>query len=1090
MQSVVKTSLGADVAPNPVASNPVAGTVLRYAELHCKTNFSFLEGASHGSELVSRAAELGYGALAITDRNSLAGMVRAHAAAKAAGLKLIVGAEITPLDAPAVVLWATDRKGYGQLCRLITVGRRRAEKGQCELTFSDVAEHSQGLLAGVSCAEQASRLPKHPLKLAGSLPPTDQLSDASQLKHASRLEQVSEYRDAFGDRCYLLAELHRGPDDERRLMEYAKLARETRIPLVAAGDVHFHTPARLPLQHVLTCIRHGLTLPEAGRLLFPNAQRCLQPLEQIATKFIRVPGAIQRTMEIADRCNFNLAELRYEYPLELAPDGTTPIEYLRQLTWKGAAGRYPHGVPGKVQDLLQRELTLIEELNYEAFFLTVYDAVRFARSAEKQEERILCQGRGSAANSAVCYCLGVTSVDPDQTELLFGRFISKEREEAPDIDVDFEHERREEVLQYLYDKYGRERAGIAATVVTYRLRSAVRDVGKVLGLSLDKIDALARNVEGHSGSTGRLEQICEQVGIDVKSTLGKRLVYLIEELVGFPRHLSQHVGGMVITQGPLCELVPIENAAMKDRTVIEWDKDDLEELGILKVDCLSLGMLTAIRKCFALVHQQTGRHWSLATIPKADPKVFDMICAADVIGCFQIESRAQMSMLPRLKPREFYDLVVQVAIVRPGPIQGGMVHPYLKARAAGKASYPNDDIRKLLEKVLERTMGVPIFQEQVMQLAMTAAGFSAGEADQLRRAMGAWERKGNMQSFRDKLMKGMCERGLPEEFAQKIFQMIEGFGEYGFPESHSASFALLAYASAWLKYYYQAAFTTALLNSQPMGFYRPAQLIQDARRHKGVKVLPVDINHSDWDCTLENLNTIRLGFRVVKGISTKAMETVVRCRSDGGFASLDDLVKRTKLTQATVVRLSEADAFGSLEMSRRQAYWSALSQEESRQAMPLLETVENDEPETVLPKCPLWHEVCDDYEVTGFTLRKHPMSFLREELDRRQAIRASDLIEFSAGQIIRIAGVVTGRQRPYTAKGITFATLEDETGFANLVIFKAVWEEHARVLRHSNLWLVTGKLQREGDIIHVVVQQAIDFEAQLKGFQTKSRDFH
>ncbi len=617
------------------------------------------------------------------------------------------------------------------------------------------------------------------------------------------------------------------------------------------------------------------------------------------------------------------------------------------------------------------------------------------------------------------------------------------------------------------------------------MRSAVRDVGKTLGLSLDKVDALAKNIEGYSKVAGGLKQVCAEVGIDADSEIGKRFVYLTEELIGAPRHLSQHVGGMVMTEGPLCELVPIENAAMDGRTVVEWDKEDLEELGILKVDCLSLGMLTAIRKCFELVEQQTGKRWTLATIPGKDSVVYDMICNADVIGCFQIESRAQMSMLPRLQPRCYYDLVVEVSIVRPGPIQGGMVHPYLRARDNPESvTYPNEGIRKVLEK----TLGVPIFQEQVMQLAVVAAGFTPGEADQLRRAMGAWARKGDMERFRDKLLDGMHERGLSGKFAIQVFEMIKGFGDYGFPESHAASFALLAYASAWLKCHYQAAFTAALVNSQPMGFYSPSQLIQDARRHE-VEVLPIDINHSEWDCTLVDLNTIRLGFRLVKGLSRTAVETIVCERVNGEFRSMDDLVSRTKLARSTIVKLTEADVFGSLEVSRREAYWSALSQEESRRAMPLFDAIDFEEPEAQLPERPRWEEVCDDYNTTGLTLREHPMSFLREHLTQQKAIRASDLAELPANRVVRIAGVITGRQRPSTAKGITFATLEDETGSANLVIFQKEWESHARILRHSNFWLVTGKIQREGDIIHIVAQHVADYQPQVEGLHAKSRDF-
>ncbi len=1081
---------------------------MKYAELHCKTNFSFLQGASHPDELVQRAAELSYEALAVTDVNSVAGVVRAHAAAKETGLKLIVGAEVTPIDAPAVVLWATGRAAYGRLARLITRGRRRAEKGECELTWNDIAEHAEGLVAGVLCRLTATQRGARGVELAikENASPESWFPSSGLGTHLH--EAFDKYREVFSSRAYLIAELHRGPDDEQRLDQLLWLSRKTRLPLVAAGDAYYHTPARQPLQHVLTAIRHGVTVAQAGHLLFSNAQRHLKSLEEVREIFSRIPDAIERTVEIADRCTFSLDELRYEYPLELAPPGLTPMEYLKRLTWEGAKRRYPDGVPEKAIGLLKHELQLIEELRYEAYFLTVWDLVRFARSRD-----ILCQGRGSAANSAVCYCLEITAVDPGRMDLLFERFMSKERNEAPDIDVDFEHERREEVIQYLYEKYGRERAGIAAAVITYRTRSAIREVGKALGLSLDRIDQLAKNMDGYPQQAVELEQRCQEMGIDTDSEIGRRLVYLAKELIGFPRHLSQHVGGMVMTRGPLCELVPIENAAMPDRTVVQWDKDDLEELGILKVDCLSLGMLTAIRKCFHLVQQTTGRDLTLANIPPDDQTVYDMICSADTIGVFQIESRAQMSMLPRLRPRCYYDLVIEVAVVRPGPIQGQMVHPYLRRRAGDEAvTYPTEEIRRVLKK----TMGVPIFQEQVMKLAVVAAGFTPGEADQLRRAMGAWRRNGHIDKFRQKLLDGMLARGLAEEFAERVFQQIRGFGEYGFPESHAASFALLVYVAAYLKHYYPAAFTASLINSQPMGFYAPAQLIRDARAHD-VEVRPIDVNHSSWDCTLEGERILRLGFRLIKGMSEKDGETIVRAREDGLYHSIDEFTSRTGLLQAAVSRLAEADAFGSLGNDRRRALWHSLAQPRSRKPTPLLETVsrpggrgsrrvENVEkrgsagaspsrkdvpadPPVALPAATIQEEVVADYQTVGLSLRPHPISFYRDRLERLGAIPAKKLAETPNNRHVRVAGLIILRQRPSTGKGITFVTLEDETGVANLVLHKQVWERFHKVARHSNAWIVRGRLESKYSVIHVVVQHLQDMHEQLTQL-VQSRDFH
>lgn len=1031
---------------------------MRYAELHCKTNFSFLEGASHPDELALRAAALGYTALAVTDRHSLAGVVRAHGAAKDLGLKLIIGSEIHPTDAAPLVLWATDRRSYGRLSRLLTVGRRRAEKGACQLTLEDIAQHADGLLAGV-------------------LPTSS--------------DDLSAYREIFSGRCYLLVGVFRGVDDEAFLQTRLAWSKQQRVPLVASGDVHYHSPARMPLHDVLTCIRRGVTISAAEGLLFPNAQRHLKPIEEIYLALASAPEAVRRTIEVADRCQFSLDELRYEYPTELAPDGYTPIEYLKRMAWKGAQQRYPEGVPAKVQDLLRHELRIIEDLRYEAFFLTVFDAVRFAR-----QRGILCQGRGSAANSAVCFCLGITSVDPHTADVLFERFISRERHEAPDIDVDFEHERREEVLQYLYEKYGRERAGLAATVITYRSRSAVRDVGKALGLSLDRVDALAKQVEGYTHEP-KLAERMRTVGIDPQSEVGERLIYLTNELIGFPRHLSQHVGGMVITQGPLCELVPIENAAMADRTVIQWDKDDLDELGILKVDCLCLGMLTAIRKSFEFIKRHVNKQYNLATVPKEDARVYEMLCRADTIGVFQVESRAQMSMLPRLRPQKFYDLVVEVAIVRPGPIQGNMVHPYLRRRMGEKVpEYPTAEIKQ----VLERTLGVPLFQEQAMRLAVVAAGFTPGEADQLRRAMAAWRRPGVIDQFKTKLFAGMAERGLSQEFAELVYQQIHGFGSYGFPESHAASFALLAYVSSWLKRFYPEVFTAALLNSQPMGFYNPATLVRDLQDHGGV-VLPMCVNRSEWDCTLEvhdkpqlvvddrPLLALRLGLRMLKGLSSAYVERIVAARERGPFVSLHDFAQRTRLSQAVIAKLAEADAFASVVDDRRQALWKAMAQERKPLAKSLFCDCEDDEPLAALPKLTPNQQVYEDYRTAGLSLKGHPISFHRAQLDALRVLPAKALGIAPTNRPVRVAGLVILRQRPSTAKGITFVTLEDETGVVNLVVKQAIWERYYEVARASSAWLVHGKLERRDSVIHVVANRLQDLSKAIGEWHVQSRDF-
>ncbi len=1063
--------------------SPGTSPAVRYAELHCLTNFTFLEGASHADELVVTAAELGYQALAVTDRNSLAGVVRAHTAAKDCGLKILIGAEVTPDDAPRVVLLATDRAAYGRLCRLLTTGRRRAEKGKCQLTFDDLVQHREGLLALVAPPSSSDPTKRN----ATNAPIADELRLARENQSLS--QHLDHYRELFGDRTYLLTELHYGANDHRRLEVLQQLSEASGVPLVAAGDVHYHIRERMALQHALTAIRHGTTVAQLGERCLPNAERHLRPLDDIARIYADVPEALQRTMEVADRCQFSLDDLRYEYPEELAPAGQTPMQYLSQLAWQGAKQRYPTIVPEKVCRLLEHELSLIEQLKYEAFFLTVQDIVRFARS-----RNILCQGRGSAANSVVCYCLGVTAVDPSEHELLFERFVSAERNEAPDIDVDFEHERREEVLQYIYNKYGRDRAGLAATVITYRPRSAIRDVGKALGLSLDCVDALAKNYD-YRGERTLLPKRCEQSGVDPNSRLGQQLMLLVNELLGFPQHLSQHVGGMVITRGPLCELVPIENAAMVDRTVIEWDKDDLDELGILKVDCLCLGMLTAIRKCFDLVSQQTCRQLSIATLPAEDPAVYDMICLADTVGVFQVESRAQMSMLPRLQPRRFYDLVIEVAIVRPGPIQGNMVHPYLRRRNGEEpVVYPSREV----EQVLERTLGVPLFQEQAMQLAVVAAGFTPGEADQLRRAMGAWRRLGMIDTYRKRLIEGMLAKGYTPEFAEGLFNQIRGFGEYGFPESHAASFAKLVYVSAWLKHYYPAAFAAALINSQPMGFYAPAQLVRDARDHK-VEVRPIDINRSDWDCTLEATGdgtegALRLGMRMVRGLKEADAQRIVAER-DAPYRSATELATRARVSRATLEKLADAGALDSLEQDRRAALWQALDQPLSTERMPLFgnqAASNHDDDEPPMPELPPLtpqQQVFADYATLGLSLRDHPLAFYRERLAKRGVTTAAGLAELRHGSRVTVAGLVLMRQRPATASGITFVTLEDETGSMNLVIHLRTWERYELVARRTNAMLVTGRLEREGIVIHVIVREIRDLQTEMDKLEHRSRDF-
>ncbi|WP_017364204.1 error-prone DNA polymerase [Methylococcus capsulatus] len=1038
-----------------------------FAELHALSNFSFLRGASHPKELVAEAARLGYAALALTDECSLAGVVRAHAEAKTLGFKLIIGSEFRLEDGPKLVLLAMDRRGYGQLAAFITLGRRAAEKGEYRLLRGQLETHPLDHCIAIWLPEDA---------------PDDETG-----VWLARL---------FPARCWIGVELFLSGGDGLRLSVLQALGERLGLPLVACNDVHMHARERQPLQDTLTAIRLGRPLAELGYALFPNGERHLRPIEFLARIYPR--ALLEESLRIAERCRFSLDELRYEYPAELVPDGYTAIAWLRELTRQGMAERWPEGAPDKVRRQVEHELELIGAMAYEPFFLTVHDVVRFARS-----RGILCQGRGSAANSAVCYCLGITEVDPARLDLLFERFISRERNEPPDIDVDFEHERREEVIQYIYRKYGRHRAALAASLITYRVRSAVRDVARALGFSPSRIDTLARVLDRHGVAETLPERLAE-AGLASENPAVRRLLALVQMLVGFPRHLSQHVGGFVIAAEDLSHWVPVENAAMPERTVIQWDKDDLESLGLLKVDVLSLGMLTAIRKALAYVGEGRGRPFTLADVPPEDPAVYEMLQRADSIGVFQVESRAQMSMLPRLRPQSYYDLVIQIAIVRPGPIQGDMVHPYLTRRAGLEpVSYPSPAV----EKVLRRTLGVPIFQEQVMQLAMVAAGFTPGEADRLRRAMAAWHRKGGLEPFEKKLMDGMRERGYEERFARQIYRQIRGFGEYGFPESHSASFALLAYVSAWLKCHHPAAFACALLNSQPMGFYGPSQLIQDARRH-GVEVRPIDVNHSGWDCTLEPTEipnplslwervgvralqtgsnpALRLGLRLVNGFSSAAAQRLSDARRQGPFQSVQDLATRARLDRRELEALAAADALHGLGGHRHRAFWEAAGVEAPT---PLYAEPQFAEAEPLLRKPGEAEDVIADYAAAGASLRRHPLSLLRERLDRRGFRTAEALWQVRNGAIARVAGLVVCRQRPMTANGTTFVTIEDETGQINLIVWPATAQAQRRALLRAHLLAVSGTVQQEEGVLHLVAGRLEDIGKWLGGLVVKSRDF-
>ena len=1028
-------------------------TLADYAELHCLSNFSFLRGASHPEELVERAAALGYVALAITDECSLAGAVRAHLATRDRQIRLILGSEFALSDGPRLVLLAVDRTSYGDLSELITCGRRAAGKGKYSLGRADVARIATRCLA--------LWLPE---ENPGSVPDP---------------EPGLWLRQCFPGSAWIAVELMRDGLDGARLARLADLGRQTGLPLVASGDVHMHVRARRALQDTLTAIRLGVPLEEAGCALNANGERHLRTRRVLARLY--APELLAETKRIAERCRFSLDELRYEYPEEVVPAGEMPAAYLARLVTEGLGRRWPAGAPARVRKLVAHELALIAELGYEPYFLTVYDIVRFARA-----RGILCQGRGSAANSVVCYCLGITEVDPDRIETLFERFISRERNEPPDIDVDFEHDRREEVIQYIYHKYGRARAALAATVITYRPRSAVRDVGKALGLAPEQLDRLTANLQWWDGRDVVPDRLAE-AGFDPANPAIRRLMERVRELLGFPRHLSQHVGGFVIARGPLSSLVPIENAAMPEHTVIQWDKDDLDALGLLKVDCLALGMLSAIHRAFDLIEAVQGRQLTMASLPAEDPAVYAMIQRADTVGVFQIESRAQMAMLPRLRPDCFYDLVIEVAIVRPGPIQGGMVHPYLRRRRGEEpVSYPSEAVRE----VLARTLGVPIFQEQVIRLAMVAAGFSAGEADRLRRAMAAWHRRGGLEHFEQRLIDGMRANGYTEDFARQIFAQIQGFGEYGFPESHAASFALLVYASAWLKCHEPAAFLCALLNSQPMGFYSPAQLVQDARRH-GVEVRPADARASDWDCTLESGRScapaVRLGLSLVRGLSRAGARRLVEARMQALFTGVADLARRAQLARHDLGMLAAAGALAGLAGHRHVAHWAVAG---VKPDLPLLEGRDVAEAQPLLRPPTEGENIVADYASLGLSLRRHPLALLRLHLDRLGVHCAAAVRLLSRGSPARTAGLVISRQRPASAGGVIFVTLEDETGHINVIVWPGVAERERRALLGARLLVVTGEIQREGEVLHMIARRLEDRSELLGALVTHSRDFH
>ncbi|WPE24282.1 error-prone DNA polymerase [Shinella zoogloeoides] len=1036
---------------------------MRYAELQVTTHFSFLRGASSAEELFATAAALGIDALGVADRNSLAGIVRAWEAAKATGIRLVVGCRLDLTDGMSILVYPMDRPAYSRLTRLLSLGKARGGKGKCLIEFTDVAEHAAGMI-GVLVPDEADE------------------TCGVQLRKMAEL---------FGDRAYVSLCLRRRPNDRMRLHGIATMAARFKVRTVVTNDVLFHESSRRQLQDVVTCIRTRTSIDDVGFDRERHADRYLKAPEEMHRLFAEYPEALDRTREIVDRCKFDLGELQYQYPEEAIVPGLDPQQSLVKFTWEGAANRYPEGVPDKVQKSLQDELELIRVMNYAPYFLTVFSIVRFARS-----KSILCQGRGSAANSAVCYCLGVTSIDPDTNDLLFERFISQERDEPPDIDVDFEHERREEVIQWIYNTYGRSKAALCSTVTRYRAKGALRDVGKALGLPEDMNGQLSSGVWGWS--EGVSERQVRENNLNAADYRLKLTLELAQQLMGAPRHLGQHPGGFVLTHDRLDDLVPIEPARMDDRQVIEWDKDDIEALKFMKVDVLALGMLTCMAKAFALMAAHKGEVWDLASIPSEDPRTYAMIRKADTLGTFQIESRAQMSMLPRLKPRTFYDLVIQVAIVRPGPIQGDMVHPYLRRREGKEpVDYPTPE----LEAVLSKTLGIPLFQESAMKVAMVCAGFSGGEADQLRKSMATFKFSGGVSKFKDKLIAGMVKNGYSAEFAENTFSQLEGFGSYGFPESHAASFALIAYASSWVKCHHPDAFCASLLNSQPMGFYAPAQIVRDAAQH-GVVIRPVCVNASRWDCTLENIEgsrhcAVRLGMRMVKGLSTADAARIVAARADEPFSSADDLWRRSGVPTAALVKLAEADAFlPSLQLQRRDALWAikalrdeplelwaAAADREARQV------AEMQEPSIALPSMRAEHEVVEDYAHTGLTLRQHPIAFLRNDLRRKGMVTCAEAMAARDGRWLMTGGLVLVRQRPGSAKGVMFLTIEDETGIVNAVVWPTLFERQRRVLLSASMMAINGKIQREGELVHLVAQRLFDLSEDLGRLGERDEQF-
>lgn len=1036
---------------------------MRYAELQVTTHFSFLRGASSAQELFETAAVLGIDAVGVVDRNSLAGIVRALEASRGTGLRLVVGCRLDLADGMSVLVYPIDRAAYSRLTRLITLGKSRGGKNNCILHWDDVITYSDGMI--------------------GILVP-----DLADDVCAVRLRKMTE---VFGDRAYVSLCLRRRPNDQMRLFEISNLAARFKVKTVVTNDVLFHEPSRRQLQDIVTCIRTGKTIDDVGFERERHADRYLKPPEEMERLFPRYPEALARTMDIVHRCKFSLEELTYQYPEEAIVPGKDAQASLEHYVWECIPNRYPEGLPPEVLKTVRHELDLIRTMKYAPYFLTVFSIVRYARS-----QGILCQGRGSAANSAVCYILGVTSIDPSTNDLLFERFVSQERDEPPDIDVDFEHERREEVIQWIYKTYGREKAALCATVTRYRAKGAIRDVGKALGLPEDVIKALS------SGMWSWSEEVPDRNIRELNlNPDDRRLVLtlkLAQQLMGAPRHLGQHPGGFVLTHDRLDDLVPIEPAAMKDRQIIEWDKDDVEALKFMKVDILALGMLTCMAKAFDLIREHKDRDLDLSKIEQEDQTTYAMIRRADTLGTFQIESRAQMAMLPRLKPRTFYDLVIQVAIVRPGPIQGDMVHPYLRRREGKEPEeYPTPE----LKAVLGKTLGVPLFQESAMRVAMVCAGFTGGEADQLRKSMATFKFTGGVSKFKDKLVSGMVRNGYTPEFAEKTFSQLEGFGSYGFPESHAASFALIAYASNYIKCHYPEAFCAALINSQPMGFYAPAQIVGDARAH-GVEVRPVCINRSRWDCTLERIgntdrHAVRLGFRRVKGLAVTDAARIVAARGSGEFASVDDTWRRSSVPTEALVQLAKADAYRpSLKLERRDALWAIKALRD--EPLPLfaaaaereMETIaEQNEPEVALRQMTEGHNVIEDYGHTGLTLRQHPIAFLRKDLAARNIITCADAMSARDGRWVYTAGLVLVRQKPGSAKGVMFITIEDETGPANLVVWPTLFEKSRRIVLGSSMMAIQGKIQREGEVVHLIARQLFDLTGDLSGLADRDAEF-